>query len=434
MADLLVKGGLIVTMDENLTVIRNGFLLVDDGRISQIGRDPGRLDAGEVINAEGMIVMPGLVCAHTHFSRILARGMPLEAMRAENVFELRNLWCALDGLLRKEDIYACVLASCIKYLRNGVTSVAGILPGVNPSAGVLTRALSAAQEVGMRVAMSIEADEQGGRLKGAHGMRESERLIRRIRKRREPNITGFVSVKLTPATSEELLRYGKEIVLRYKVPLLLHAGDGMWMRGAIYQLYGQGPIDRLAELGLLRQETVLAHYIPTDDELERVREKGVRISYTLADILGGTGIGSLIGKGIRVGLGDDGLLPDMFEMVRTVSLLQRLSTGRGLQPAGVLRTATLGGAEVCGLHTGCLKKGWPADITILDASGLPTPVDTASVVNHVVEGCDGGSVKTVIVGGRVLVRDGKIQTVDEERVLEQCRRVAERVWEKVMER
>jgi len=432
MADLLVKGGLIVTMDEDSTVVRNGFLLVEDGRISQVGKDPGRLEAEEVIDASDRIVMPGLVCSHTHFSRILARGIPSEAAPADNVFGLRSLWQTLDGLLGKEEIHACVLASCLEYLRNGVTSVAGILPGLNPSAGVLTRALSAAQEVGIRVAMSVEADEQGGRLKGAHGMRESERLIRRIRKRRIPNVTGFVCARFSPTTSEELLRYGKEMVLRHRVPFLLHACDGQWMRGISYQIYGRGPVDRLAELGLLRQETILAHYIPADDELGAVKEKGVKVSYTLADAACGPGLGPIVGSGVRVGLGDDGLLNDMFELVRIVCLLQRLSsTGLGLRPQRVLEMATQGAAEIYGLHTGCLRRGWPADIVIVDPSRIPTPTGPASVIDQLVGGCDGSSVSTVVVGGRVLLRDGKVLTVDEGRVIEQCRKAAQKIWEKM---
>ncbi|MEM3185047.1 MAG: hypothetical protein QXW92_05265, partial [Candidatus Hadarchaeales archaeon] len=77
MADLLIENGLVLTMNKEGTIIKNGFVLIEDGKISQIGKGSIKLKADEIIDARGKIVMPGFVCAHTHFSRILAQGTSL---------------------------------------------------------------------------------------------------------------------------------------------------------------------------------------------------------------------------------------------------------------------------------------------------------------------------------------------------------------------
>lgn len=430
MTDLLIKDGLVLTMNGEAPIIKNGFVLVEDGKISQIGKSSARLKADETIDAKGKIVMPGLVCAHTHFSRILAQGIPSENA---NIFKMRNLWHKIDESLSKTELWTCVSLSCLQYLRNGVTFVAGVLPGNNPSAGVIGRVLSEIQEIGIRVGLSVLADEQQGRLKGAHGMRENEKLAKKIRKKKYHNFVGFASVRLDSSTSEELLKYGKEISHRYRVPLLLHVEDSQLLRQMSYQKYGENPLTKLVELGVLRQGTVLTHCIPINgDELNLLKNSETKIGYTFADTSEAVRLEWIISEKIPVGLGDDGLMPDMLGLMRIIYLLTRLfSHGSALKTSQLLEMATANGAGMYGLGAGVLEKGKVADIVILNPSRMPAPLRPAWVIDQIVENFDGGFVDTVVVDGRIVKKDGKVLSVDEEKITEEYRKVAEKVWDEV---
>ncbi|MEM2251022.1 MAG: amidohydrolase family protein [Candidatus Hadarchaeales archaeon] len=430
MADLLIENGLVLTMNKEGTIIKNGFVLIEDGKISQIGKGSIKLKADEIIDARGKIVMPGFVCAHTHFSRILAQGTSLGN---SNIFRMKNLWHKIDESLSKNELWTCVSASCLQYLHNGVTFVAGVLPGSNPSAGILGRILSKIQEIGIRVGLSVLADEQHGKLKGAHGMRENEKLIKKIRKKRHQNVVGFVSVKLDPSTSEELLKYGKEISQRYRVPFLLHSEDSRLLREVSYQKYGENPLIKLFELGVLRQGTILAHCIPINgEELKLLKNNETKLGYTIADVSEAIRLEWIVSENVPVSLGDDGLLPDLLGLLKTVYLMTKLSSlGLTLKTSQLLEMATKNGAEMYGVNTGILEKGKAADIVILDHSHMPAPLRPAWITDQIVGNFDGRFVDTVIVDGRIVKRDGKVLSIDEEKTIEEYQKIAEEVWDRV---
>jgi putative selenium metabolism protein SsnA len=442
MVSLLIKNGLIVTMDKDRRVIPDGSVAVEDGRITSVKR--GSVVKGkpeEVIDARGKIVMPGLICSHTHLSRILLRDAPLNAESPTDFSQmLQRVRWPMEDALTKEDAYASAVISCLEFIKTGVTMFADTFPGQNALPGVLDKIASAVEESGVRGIISFEATERRTHAEGAKGTKENERFIRKVKKERVGRVQGMFSVQASFTVSDELFRYVRELASRYKVPMSVHVSEGLIDVYHNYERYGKRVVERLKEVGVLGPDVVLAHCVHVnDDELAMIKKAGAKVAHNpmsnMANAVGVAPVAKMIFMGILVGLGNDGYVFDGFENIRTAYLLQKvaLRDPRAVSPIEALEMATIRGAELYGLQNelGSIEPGKLADIIILDPASTPTPLRPESVVLHIVNAVSNSDVETVIVGGNVLMRDRKVQSMDEAEAVKMAKKSAEKLWQKL---
>jgi cytosine/adenosine deaminase-related metal-dependent hydrolase len=185
---------------------------------------------------------------------------------------------------------------------------------------------------------------------------------------------------------------------------------------------------------------VLAHCVHVnDDELAIIKRAGAKVAHNpMSNMLNAVGVApvvKMLAMGITVGLGNDGYIFDGFENIRAAFLLHKvaLRDPRVVSSMEVLEMATIKGAELYGLgnELGSLESGKLADIIILDPAVAPTPVRSESVMGHLVNTMRGEHVKTVIVGGNILMREGKVLTIDEQKAVRVARKSAEKLWHKL---
>jgi len=170
-------------------------------------------------------------------------------------------------------------------------------------------------------------------------------------------------------------------------------------------------------------------------------ETGTNVAHNpMSNMLNAVGVAAIpkmIDMGIRVGLGNDGYIFDGFENIRAAYLLHKVHyrDPRMMAPLQVLEMATIKGAELYGVQeeVGSLEVGKLADIIIIKPDVLPTPLNSETVYGHLVNTVDGDDVQTVIVDGRILMRDRKVLTVDEDEVERIAQRSAERLWDRLKE-
>lgn len=440
MVDLFVKNGLIVTMDKERRIIPEGSISIEDGRIVEIGRDikPDEKPA-ETIDAKHKIVMPGLICSHTHLYGMLLRGAPLKIEPPTDFSQiLTRIWWPMDETMTREDAYASALVSCMEFIKTGTTLFADTFSGPNAITGVLDRIAAAVEQSGMRGIIAFEATERRTHAEGARGVRENERFIKKVRK--GARVQGMFSIHASFTVSDELLHYVRELASRYKVPITIHTSEGLVDVYHNYERFGKRTIERLSDAGLLGPDVVLAHCVHVnDDELALIKRAGAKVAHNpMSNMLNAVGVApvvKMLAMGIPVGLGNDGYIFDGFENIRAAFLLHKvmLRDPRVISPMEVLEMATIRGAELYGLEgeLGSLETGKLADIIIIDPSTAPTPVRPESVVGHLVNTIDGDDVEAVIVGGNVVMRERKLLTLDEEEVIRIARRSAERLWQKL---
>ncbi|MGC8816406.1 MAG: amidohydrolase family protein [Candidatus Hadarchaeum sp.] len=442
MVELLIKNGLIVTMDKDRRIIADGSVAIDEGRIVSVKKGfAGKSKSEEVIDAKGKIVMPGLICSHTHLYGMLLRAAPLKIEPPTDFSQiLQRVWWPMDEAMTKDDAYASALISCLEFIKTGTTLFADTFSGPNALSGVLDRIAAAVEESGMRGIISFEATERHTHTEGARGIKENERFILKVKKERKHRVHGMFSIHASFTVSDELFRYVRELASRYKVPLTVHTSEGLCDLYHNYERYGKRTIERLRDAEVLGPDAVLAHCVHVnDDELAIIKKTGAKVAHNpMSNMLNAVGVApvvKMLSMGIPVGLGNDGYIFDGFENIRAAFLLHKigLRDPRVVSAMEALEMATIKGAELYGLENelGSIEPGKLADIIIINPKRAPTPIVPESVVGHLVNTVCGKDVETVIVGGNILMRDRKMLSMEEEEVIKISRKSAEKLWQKL---
>ncbi len=440
MVDLLIKKGLVVTMDENRRVLKGASVAVDDGKINVIGKYKNSRKPDEVIDASGKIVMPGLICSHTHMYGSLLQGAPLKIDPPTDMLQiLQRVWWPFEEAMTKKDAGASAMMACLEFIKSGTTFVADTFAG-EVMTGVLDQTSSALLESGLRGLVSLEATERRTYAQGAKAMRENLRFIKKSRKNVRARVQGMISLHSPFTVSDELLRYVRRIASQNKVPISIHVAEGAADQYHNLEKYSKRSVERLNDLGVLASDTILAHCVHVnDDEIGIIKKSGAKVAHNpMSNMLNGVGaapIRKIREAGIPVGLGNDGYVFDGFENMRTAYLMHKLTARdpREITSIQALEMATIGGAQVFGLENklGSLEEGKLADIIIVNPSRIATPVRPESAIDHIVNTVKGADTETVIVGGRMVMQDKNVLTLDENEVIWASRRAAKKLWQKL---
>ncbi|KYH37190.1 MAG: hypothetical protein AYL29_008630 [Candidatus Bathyarchaeota archaeon B24] len=444
--DFLVYGGSVVTMGR-LGVVRDGAVLVEGDRIVEVGRSEEvkrRNPRGyERIDAEGKIIIPGLVNTHHHLAMSLLRGyaddLPLK--------EWLEKWIwPVESLMTGEDIYLGAKLTAVESVLGGCTTVNTMYhyaPEFNEA-----RAIA---EVGIRgvvghVCFSWRKDEDIRLTKMLvekwHGAENG-----RVRVSVDPHAPYTVD----PGYMRELWSLTSELNEKYrdKAPVIwhIHLAETMDEAEKVEKAFNvdvkDGVVVYLDRLGVLGPIVIAAHCVHlTDKDIAVLASRDVKVSHNpVSNLKLGSGISPvprLLESGVTVGLGTDSVCSnnssDMFETMKLAALIHK---GVSMNPAlmdawRVLRMATIDGARALNWsdEIGSIEPGKKADLVIIDAM-KPHMRPMYSEVSHLVYAAKYGDVETVFVGGRPIVENREVKTVDVEELITQVSKARDRLMEKV---
>ncbi len=419
--NLLIRNGIVIDTEPDVHVRRGTDILITDGVIGAIGPDLPAADA-EVIDAAGQIVLPGFVDTHRHVWQSVLRSVSADAALGDY---LALVLGRLAPAFRPEDVYAANLWGAVEALNAGITTVYD-WSHIQLTPGHTDAAVEALRDSGARVVFAYAHP-------GADDASRNEAEVRRVVARHFPSgDSGLV----TPAfaawgpvygsveAAEADWRLARELGLR----ISLHAT-------------GEEPVERLHAAGLLGPDVMFVHANGFPDRsMKMVADSGGTASVAPAVESqmghGSPETGRLRGFGIPTGLGVDtvaGVPGDMFAVMRAAlasARLRHFGEGIGALPtaADILRMATIEGATALGMadRIGSLRPGKRADVVMLD-TGLPNLAPPHDPVGAVVTAADVSNVDTVIVGGEVVKRAGRLVGVDLPRALDLARRSGERL-------
>ncbi len=429
--DLLIAGGTVVTMDDEYRVVEGGAVAVEGNRIVSV-LDRGALfpQAEETLDATGMLVIPGLVNSHGHVPMSLLRGIAddMKLMEWLNDFifpaEARNV--------DEEFSYWGTLLSAIEMARSGTTTFIDMyyfeesIAKAVDEAGL--RAVLGQTIIGFK-APDFETPEDA--------LRATEALI--LKWRDHPRIVPSVAPHALYTTDLEVVAKARELSRRYQVPFQLHAHEAAEEDVAVRAKYGETAATLLEERNLLGPGMILHHAITlTDTDIALLAKRGVAVSHNPeSNMKGASGLArvpDLLAAGVTVGLGTDGPASnnnlDLFEEMDTAAKVHKLvRSDPTVMPAReVFRMATRGGAKALGLDAlvGSLEAGKRADVVLIDVR-QPELTPMYDVYSHLVYAIKGAHVKTVLVDGRVILRDRKMLTLDENAVMAKAREIQKKI-------
>ncbi|MFW9893014.1 MAG: amidohydrolase family protein [Candidatus Thorarchaeota archaeon] len=437
--ELLIKNGLIVTGDKRGNIISNGYIIINEGRISEISEGAPSYTADTVIDAEGGVIIPGLITAHTHLYGILLRGASLNIKPPTDFAQvLQRVWWPVDEALTVEDAYASALSAGADMLRNGSTLFADTYSGPNSIEGSLQAIAKATKEVGIRGILAFEMTERNNPEEANRGLKEGIEFINSCKK--DELVSGMVSIHASFTVSDDIVSRAVEQAKELDVPITVHTSEGLVDLYHNLETSGERTVERLDRLGLLGPKTVLGHCVHVDKhEIDLIAKSRTSVAHNpMSNMLNAVGVApvpAMLEKGVTVGLGNDGWIYDPFENMRCALTVHRLASGNpsAIGPEEIFRMATIEGARAYDMdrNLGSLEKRKQADIVILDTSRVPTPLIPESVVGHLINTFSGRDVRDVVVKGKVVVKDRLLTQVSDSHVAEISRKSAEGLWSRL---
>jgi 5-methylthioadenosine/S-adenosylhomocysteine deaminase len=426
---LIIRNGIVLTLNDADDVHFGGTVVIDGDRISTVAAEGEAVDAGDAreIDAEGKIVMPGLIDLHYHTA--LGKGWSDHLPLWEY---LQTCWYPMIRALDPESAYWAALASYAESIRCGVTTV-------NDMYRQLDALAKAAEEIGIRAVLSndVATDEHD-----LDTLADNEQAYRTNNGAANGRIQVLVGIEWLPLASEELLRDARALADELGTGIHIHLNESLSEVEISKRMFGRRPTEVAYENGILGPDCIAAHCVwLSDTEIALMRETGTQISHNpSSNAKLGNGIARLpeiLAAGINVGLGHDAAecnnSRDMFEVMKFASLLHRASrVDAGLQQArDVVRMATRNGARALGHDTGQLVAGHKADVILVETnSTMFTPLMPGSsdhVFSHLVFAANGSCVDTTIVDGRVLMEGRQILSIDEHEVIREANRAFQEV-------
>jgi len=430
--DILLCGGLVVTMDSFGTIYDQGAIAISNGTIVELGEEEeivSRFFGRENIEVSGCVIMPGLVNVHTHSPMTIFRGLaddlPLMTWLTEHIFPA-------EKKINREIVFKGALLACAEMILGGITTFVDMYLFADQVA-------AAAKEAGMRaligeVLYDFPSPNYGPPEKG---LEFTENLIK------EWSEDNLISVAVEPhavyTCSPDLLKRCHLLAQKYEVPFIIHLSENDDEVKQVKERYGKTPVEHVDSLELLDSKFVGVHCVKlSQNDMDLLAKSNARVAHNpesnMKLVSGISPVPELIERGIVVGLGTDGCASnndlDMWGEMDTCAKLHKVATGDPtVMPAEqVVRMATIEGARVIGMEDsiGSLAPGKKADVIVVDFH-KPHLTPMYNVYSHLVYAVSASDVKMTIVNGKIVMQDGEVKTLDLEQVMNDVARIAKSV-------
>lgn len=435
-ADILIYNGTILTMDDKKKVIPDGLLAISGNTIDYIGQDKkGSIKAQKELDAEGGLILPGLINSHTHAAMTLFRGLaddlPLMEWLNDYIFPV-------EGKMDADFVRVGTLLACAEMIMSGTTTFCDMYLFEEEVA-------RAAKEAGMRclvgeVIYDFPSPNYGEIEKG---FIYTETLIEKWRE------DSLVNIAVEPHSlftcGVELLLKANDMALGKEVPLILHLAETKEELEAIGKRYGKRPVQHLKDLGLLGPHLIVDHCVHiSKSEIELLAENKVSVVHNPESNMklasGIAPVPEMIAKGITVGLGTDGCASNNnLDLFGEMDMAAKLHKASKLDPTvmdaqTIIKMATIDGATALGLEkiTGSLEVGKKADLIVIDIN-KPHLIPMYNPYSHLVYTASGHDVKHSIIDGRIVMEDRRLLTLDVEDIMEKSKEKSRKVreWVKI---
>ena len=426
---ILIKNCIIVPMTGEDYF--KGSIGIEDSKIVMVTKDEKEIDNFQidesisVIDADGKIAMPGLINTHTHASMTLMRGFSDDMQLMD--WLVNKIW-PIEAKLTEDDIYWGAKLSIIEMLKSGTTTYSDMYWNLKANAKVV-------EDTGIRSYFGITTMD-------ACIDNVCENIDNNF-KEYNNSCNGRFRLMIAPhapyTCSPDTLTKSVDIAKKYSLILHTHLSETTGEIEDIKAKYGVNPIEYYEQNGVFELPVIAAHCVAvSDDDILKLKKYNVSVAHNPISNMklasGVAPVAKMIEMGLNVSIGTDGASSnnnlDMFEELRTATLLQKLITSdpTALKAYDALYMATVAGAKALGREDelGQIKEGMIADIILID-SNEPHLNPLHNVIASLVYSGKGSDVTDVIIDGNILLRDRKFVNIDVKECLEQVSNIAVRL-------
>jgi len=434
--DLLINGGTIVTMDADRLVVENGFIAVKNGEIYALGPSaammfPKGLTAAQTIDAHGKLILPGFINGHGHAAMTLMRGLKDDVVLDD--WLRKYIFPAEAKNVTEDFVRAGTRLALAEMIRSGTTTFADMYY-FEDAVAEETKAAGLRGVVGETWIDFPAPDNKTEEQMAAY----TEKFLKKWQG--DPLIHASVAPHSIYTCSEKTLRDAAALARKYNAPILIHVAEMKKELDDSRAQNGTTPVQYLNRIGILGPDVVAAHCIWVDEADRKILAETQTgcVHNPSSNMMLASGVAPVVEEraaGMRVGLGTDGAAGsnndlNMMEEMDLASKLQKTAKvdPRALGAKGALEMATIEGARALHMEkeVGSLEKGKKADLIILNLD-VPNAVPMYDVYSQVVYALKASEIETVMVGGKILLKDGKLTTVDEAAAMAKGREYGQKV-------
>ena len=460
---MLLHHATVITFDEQNRLLPDGAVRISGPVIDAVGESAdllARFPDDQRWDVEGLLLMPGLICAHTHFYGAFARGLYIPGPPAKDFPEiLERLWWRLDKALDLEGVRRSAEVCLVDAIRNGTTTLVDHHASQRAIDGSLDVIAEAVTQSGLRAALCYEVTDRDGPVAARAGIRENVRFMRQVAAAAKSVAAPALQSEAAPSSHQPSIKSQNRLAATFGLHASLTLADDTLAacsaesnRFHIHvaehpadeydslQRSGQRVVERLHRFGITGPESIMAHCIHIDPwEMALLGETGTFVSHqprsNMNNAVGAAAIDAMLRGGLKVCLGNDGFSNDMFAEMKVADLLQKVTHGdpRYLGADKVLQMAIQNNRQLAASFfarpLGIITPGAFADLILLDYQP-PTPLTAENLPWHILFGVSGGHVHSTICHGQLLMCNRQLLTMDEAAVSAAARPHAEQTWQR----
>ena len=431
-------------MSDNTILIKNAFilspnfedkkqsLLIKDDLIAEISDEIDETNVDKIIDAEGKILLPGLVNTHTHLSMTLFRGLADDLSLDSWLND--HIW-PMEANLNGDYCYIGALLGAVELIKSGTTTFSDMYFYMEDVA-------RAVEEAGIRAVLSYGMIDFGDAERRENEIKENLTLFENCNGMADGRIKVFFGPHSPYTASEELLVKVRELADEYGMGIHIHVSETQKEINDVSEEKGLRPFEYLDKIGLLGPNVVAAHSVwLSDEEIEIIKKNDVKVSHNPCSNMklasGIAPVSKLIENGVCVSIGTDGASSnnnlDLIEELKTASLLQKVSTldPKVLTSDEAIAMGTINGARTLGLEDeiGSIEVGKKADIILIDTNCANMVPDSSSLSSNVIYSANGSNVDTTICNGKILMENKKLTVLNEQEIYDKAKQAIKELKE-----
>jgi len=443
---MLIHNANLITWAQPNQILADQAVLLADGLIAEIGPSAdltARHPRAERLDAGGQYLMPGNICAHTHFYGAFARGMAIPGRPPQDFPEiLRKLWWPLDKSLGAEDVRYSALVSLVDAVKHGTTTLIDHHASPNCIPGSLDLLAEAVEQAGLRAVLCYEVTDRDGPEQAQAGIAENLRFLERCAEGgvAEGRVAATFGLHAGLTLSDQTLQACRRAAPEgtgFHIHLAEHEAD----QDDSLRKSGLRAAERLERHGILGERTIVAHAVHVDArEIEVLAESRTWVTHqprsNMNNGVGTAEVEAMLSAGLKVCLGNDGFSNAMWEEWKTAYLLHKVwhrdprrMGGEAVVQMAVYHNAALAQVFFPGRPLGVVAPGARADLILVEYHPF-TPLSEGNLPWHMLFGFRDSLVTATIVGGRLLMRDRQLLTLDEAEISARARQLAPQVWKR----
>lgn len=419
---ILIKNALI--LNPNNFENKKQSLLIKDDLIAEISDSIDDANVDKIIDAEGKILLPGLINTHTHLSMTLFRGLADDL--SLDTWLNDHIW-PMEANLNGEYCYIGALLGAVELIKSGTTTFSDMYFYMEDVA-------RAVEDAGIRAVLSYGMIDFGDAERREAEIKQNLDLFKACNGMADGRIKVFFGPHSPYTASEELLIKVRQLADEYNMGIHIHVSETQKEINDVSEEKGLRPFEYLDKIGFLGPDVLAAHCVwLSDNEIEIIKKHGVKVSHNPCSNMklasGISPVSKLIENDVCVSIGTDGASSnnnlDLIEELKTASLLQKVSTldPKVLSSDEAIEMATIKGAEALGLsdEIGSIEVGKKADIILIDTNSANMVPDSSSLSSNVIYSANGSNVDTTICNGKVLMENKKLTVLDEDEIYAKAR-------------